>query len=185
MGLLLTGGIIITFYILKLVCPQFIVGVAELPSIVKLGTFIDTHIWATHLFNILNGFLLGYFYTCACTRKPKINLYENAILFGINILLTLTMQFLPLFYSAINFTTLIFLPFLCGFVTKTISKEMFVSTTICFCVDTLSQILSILIRDITQMSTRLNCATFSILLIDMYIWKVLLYLLFNYKEKEN
>lgn len=185
MGLLLTGGVLITFYFLKLVCPQFIVGVAELPTIVKLGTFIDTHIWATHLFNVANGILVGYFFACACLRKTKLNPYEWGVLFGVNIILTLSMQFYPRFYSSLNYVGLLIIPFLCAVITNNLNKEVFVSTVVCFCVDILSQIFSAIIRDVTLLSTKVNCATFTILLIDVYIWRVLLYFYFNYKEKEN
>ena len=57
MGLILFGAILIAFYIVKIFFPQFIVGVAEIPSIVAFGNYVDSHEWAKQLFNIATVFL--------------------------------------------------------------------------------------------------------------------------------
>ena len=83
MGLILCGSILILFYIAKLFFPQFIVGVAEIPDVVKFGEYIDSHVWAYHIYNVFVGFLTGYIYCAACCRKSKLNWKDCVILLGL------------------------------------------------------------------------------------------------------
>ena len=184
MGLLLTGGILITFYILKLACPQFIVGVAELPTIVTIGTFIDSNSFLYHLFNIIIGYIGGYIYCCACLRKRSLNLKNNIILISIVLFLSLVLILIPLQYTAINYVSLCVLPFLMSFFDKAITKEIYISATVCFSVEILSQSLSAVIRDLFAFTTHINSATMTILLIDVWIWRGILYMFFNFKKGE-
>lgn len=186
MGLLLTGGILITFYILKLVCPQFIVGVAELPTVVKLGNFIDSNKFTYYLFNDIINFIHAYIYVCACCRVKKLSLKPTIILAVSILVLNLVSIFIPEHYVSMNYVMFILVPFLSCFVNKSLGIETFISTIVCFCVDIVSQVLSVLIRDVVVMSNEYNSATFLILLIDMLIWRTLLYLFFNDKSiREN
>ena len=185
MGLLLMGGMLIIFYILKLVCPQFIVGVAEIPSVVKLGNFIDSHLWAYYLFDSFIGFLSAYIYCCACCRKSKLSIKGLIIVFCSIILLKLVVTFIPQQYNNINYVVFLITPFICCLADKNISKSTLMSIILCFSIDILSQVMSMLIRDITTMTIHLNSATFYILLIDAFIWRFLLYFYFNYKVREE
>ena len=182
MGLILFGSILIFFYIAKLFFPQFIVGVAELPGIVKFGKFVDTHIWAYHIYNIVIGFFSAYIYCCGCCRKRKFNWKESLILFGFVILLRLISIFKPEQYTSMNYVIMCISPFILCWYNKSISSKMFISTIMCFSVDIVSQILSIEIRNLIPLSTNLNIATITILLIDGWIWRTLLYLFFNDKS---
>ena len=183
MGLLLFGAILIAFYIAKIFFPQFIIGVAELPSIVKFGNYVNSHKWANHLFNIFTSFTLNYVYFCACCRTYKLNLKQFLVLVVYIITLRLISLFAPTSYTPINYLTMVLVPFTMCLVDKNLNDKTFVSTIICFSVDIITQLLSLKIRDIVIMSTNLNPATFFILLIDALIWRVLLYLYFNYKNK--
>lgn len=46
MGLILFGVILIALYVAKIFFPEFIVGIAEIESVVKFGQYVDTHQWA-------------------------------------------------------------------------------------------------------------------------------------------
>lgn len=65
MGLILFGAILVAFYLAKIFFPSFIIGIAETPRIVEIGTIIQSNKWYLHLFNIANGYLTGYILFCA------------------------------------------------------------------------------------------------------------------------
>jgi hypothetical protein len=69
MGLILFGAILIALYVAKIFFPEFIVGIAEIESVVKFGEYVDTHLWAYYLFTSITSFVIAYFYCCACCRR--------------------------------------------------------------------------------------------------------------------
>lgn len=185
MGLILFGIILVAFYVLKIFFPEIIVGVAEIPQLVEIGNFIQSSKILLHLFNITTGYINSYLFSCACCRVYKLNWKGNVVLLVSLLLLSLVMEFYPQHYSSINFVVLIAVPFLIAYINKCISKEIFASTVICFCLDILFQVFSLVIRDLTVMTVYPNIVTILVLLIDVYIWRVLLYLFYNYKNKKE
>ena len=183
MGLILCGAILVFFYVAKIFFPEFIVGVAEIPSIVKFGNYVDSHWWARNLFDFIVVLTIVNIYCCACCRKTKLNLKCFLVLLCYAIILRLFSNFLPTQYTPINYLGFILCPFLMCLINKEVNKDTFISTIVCFSVDILSQLMSLWIRDIVVMVNNLNTATFFILLIDAVIWRVLLYCYFNYKKE--
>lgn len=181
MGLILFGVLLLSFYILKIFFPDFIVGVAELPSIVEFGNYVDTHKWAYYLFHLFIAYISGYFYYAACYRKYKLDWKENLTIVIFYVISMLIQYFLPNIYSPFLYVSLILQPFIMLFVHKSLKQETFISVCICFIVDILAQAISMEIRNIILLTEYINTATLIILLIDTYIWRVLLYLFFNYK----
>lgn len=185
MGLILVGVILIAFYVIKLAFPDFIIGVAETPSIVKFGQYVDTHKWAFHLYNLVIGYLGGYIYCCACCRKYKLNFKDNIILLLANVVLIFVSQFALQYYSIVNYVLFIFVPFLMCVFDRNLNDKTFISTSICFSVDIIAQLLSTAIRNLVIMLTCVNSASMTILLIDTLIWRLLLLCYFNYKNKKE
>ena len=184
MGLIIFGAILITFYILKIACPEFIVGVAELPAIVAFGNYVDTHLWAFLIFEFAIGYLGFYLFACACCRKKYLNWQENLIVVGFVAVCLLLYFFAPNLYTPFNYIALILLPFVLLLKNKNLTKLTFTSTAICFAVDIMAQAISMEIRNIVLMASSLNIATLTILLIDTFIWRALLYFYFNHKNEE-
>jgi hypothetical protein len=183
MGLILFGAILVLFYIAKIFFPQFIVGVAEIPSVVKFGNYVDSHKWANILFHFAIAFIGGYFYYCACCRTYKLTTIQ-VLIYTLSIIVSIFLQnFLPTIYTPYTYTIMVFVPFLLLLSNKSISKDTFYSVCICFAIDIMSQALSLQIRDIFIMAKAVNSATLTILAIDTIIWRILLYLYFNYKNK--
>ena len=87
MGLILCGILLIVFYISKIFFPEWIIGVAETPEIVKFGEFVDSHWWALHLFNSLCAFIGWYAYCCACCRTNYLTKRNTLTLIGAIIVL--------------------------------------------------------------------------------------------------
>lgn len=184
MGLILFGAILIAFYIAKIFFPEFIVGVAEIPQIVKIGNYIDNHKWAYYIFDSILSFVGAYLYCGASCRTSRLSLKSILVIITSIILLKFVSTFLPYQYTATNYAIFGFLPFLICLVEKCINKNTFISTSVCVFVDIMAQSISMAIRDIVLMTTHLNSITFLILLIDTWILRTLLFLFFNYKEKE-
>lgn len=185
MGLILCGVLLVAFYVAKIFFPQFIVGVAEIPQIVKFGNLIDENIIYRNIFDFVTNLIIAGIYFCACCRQSKLNLKAFSILILYSLSLRIVSNFASQFYTHVNYLGLILCPLLICFINKNINKQTFISTVVCFCVDIISQIMSLLIRDITIIANNLNTATFFILLVDVVIWRILLYCYFNYKKGEN
>lgn len=182
MGLIIFGAILVTLYLAKLIVPEFVVKIAEVDSIVRFGTYVDTHKWALYLFNFVTSFIAGYFYCCASCRKRFLTFVDNTILITEILFMFVIEKFLPDYLLVINIVCMILMPLIICFKDKQTDIKYLYSTGVCLSINLLSQVLSLLIRNISMMITATNSATFSILLIDGIIWMVLLYNFYNFKE---
>lgn len=175
------------FYVAKIFFPELIVGVAEIPSVVAFGNFVDSHLWAYYLFHLVVAYISGYFYYGACYRKYKLDWKENLTIIAFYVVSMFVQYFLPNIYSPFLYVSLILQPLIMLWAHDNLSKHTFKSVCICFVVDILSQAISMEIRNVVLLTQHINTATLIILLIDTYIWRILLYLFFNVKnnKKEN
>lgn len=184
MGLILTGGFLFFLYVIKMAYPTFVVGVAELPSIVKIGTYIDNHIWAYYLFTFITSFITSYFHNCACVGEKRLDIKDVGIV-SLGIIFLMSIQNIAFAqFQMINDFIMILTPSILCFMKKKTEIKHFYMTVLCLGVNVFGQIISLEIRDISTMITYPNSATFTILLIDAYIWSFLLYAFSNYR-KEN
>lgn len=184
MGLIIFVAILIGVYAIKIINPEFIVGVAETESIVKIGTYIDTHKWAYYLATILLSFMVEYLYCCACCRKRKLN-WKDLIVVFCSIGISLVVQkYIPQMFSVIDVCLLIAMPLVINLINKNTNYKMIYSLGITFLINNLSQLISLQIRDIGLMIAQYNFASLIILVIDAYIWLFILYFYFNF-NKEN
>lgn len=183
MGLILCFGLLAVFYVAKIFFPHWIVGVAQIESVVAFGDFVDAHKWSYHIFEIVVGTTAIYIYTCACCGVYKLDKLTFWIVPSFVLALRATNAFFPQYYVFVNCIVLVLVPCLVSWCLCKASKEVFFSTVFCFTADIVSQILSLEIRDLTTMVNKVNTATFMILMMDAYIVKLLLYFYFNYKNK--
>lgn len=185
MGLIIFGAILIVLYLAKLIFPEFVISLAEIEPIVRFGNYVDTHEWAYYLFSFVVSFAVGYFYCGACCRKKKLKFIDMCMIALMIILLFVIERFLPQYYAGLNMILMLVVPALiCYFDKKQDIKHLY-STISTFSIYYLAQFISLEIRNMSQMITFANSATFTILVIDAYIWAVLLYNYFNYKEAKN
>ena len=185
MGLIASGAILVFLYFLKLVFPEYYIGVAQNPNIVKFGELVDGNIWTIYLFNFVTSFVALYFYTCACCRIKKLKATEMAVEAGIIIGSYLVEMFLPEQSLAYNFIGYLIIPLLVACMRKLQDPKIFYSTCICFIATTFAQSLSLSIRDISTAISYPNTATYFVLLIDGYIWNILLYNYFNFRREQQ
>ena len=183
MGLILFGAILTFFYVAKLFFPEWIIGVAETPRLVEIGAYIDNSIPMKLLANEVIGLIFGYVYCCACIQVPKLD-RKGFIIFLLSLTTVVLSSLIDFsFYTVFNYINILVIPLMIALVCKQFNFKVVMSTFVCFIIDTLSQILSIQIRDLTQMVHTINTATLLVLCIDLYIWRILLYLYFNEKRR--
>lgn len=184
MGLIIFIGILVGIYLIKLINPGFVVGVAETESVVRLGQYIDSHKWAYYLATALICFIAGYFYCGACCKKKILN-WKDLIVLTLYVVASLLVQlFIPQYFSVIDVCLMIGMPMIINAMDKNVDASKIYSFGITFIIHNLSQIISLQIRDIGLMIAQYNFASYLILLIDGYIWLFILYFYFNFK-KEN
>lgn len=184
MGLILCGAMLLLFYIAKLFFTQWIIGVAELPRIVSFGNFVQSNKWYLHIFNALLGYVHAYILYSACTRKPFLSWKGNVVLISQLILLRFISEFYPTQYNSLNVAFMMLAPFFICVWEKDLNKDTFVSCTSCFGLEIGFEFLSLAVRNLMAMTNMINVATVSIMVIDVFIWRIILYLFFNYKNDQ-
>ena len=185
MGLILFGAILVLFYVAKIFFPEFIVGVAEIPSVVAFGNFVDSHLWAYYLYHFAISSFSGYFYCCACCMQKRLKRKQLIVLFSLIVFCLVIQVVYPQLYTAFNYMVFVSMPFIMTIIEKTTAKETFISTIACFCIDILAQSLTIVIRDILPFTQAINSTVITILFIDLVIWRMLLYFFFNNKNQKE
>ena len=185
MGLLIFSVLLFTFYLLCLISPKFIVGIAEIDAVVKFGNFVDKYKFTYYIFTFWTSFITIYLYCCACCRKPSLN-WKEMILVAIDILIMFVVgEILPEYYLNIDMILMIILPTLICFINENEDIKYLYSIVGCFSIHYLAQMLSTRIRNIQAIIKYPNSATFTILLFDGVILLCLLYCFFNYKRQEE
>lgn len=175
MGIILCFAILVAIYTFKIFFPTIVIEVAQIESITRIGHYIDTHTWAWYLASGVLGFINSYFYCCACKGRYYLFLKETIFVAITICLLLLCNWVLPKYYTTINFISMILLPF--------VLKCKYRNTVVCFTAINIVQMLTLEIRGLALMIINYNYATLMILMIDYYIFTILLYLLYNFKIK--
>ncbi len=177
MGLILSASILGVIYFLKICFPQFVIEVAQIDSITRIGHYIDTHKWAWYVATFIITFVSYYLICGASCGIKKLNAKQNLIIAITIIILFLSREFLPAQYTALNFISMILLPLL--------FDGKFKNTVVVFSFVNFLQTITLEIRNLSLMIADFNFATFTILMIDVYILESLLYFLFNFEKEIN
>lgn len=163
-------------YVLKIFMPEQFVLSVENEIIITIGTYIDNNAWAYYLFGILTSFITYWLYLCAVCRRWYLKWYEILtvlVVIGGSIGLSLWDANV---YSAYSVITFIVLPLLFKSDLKTVA--------VVFSVHSLSQTMSLTIRNLPLYMITSNSLTLFLMAIECYFWLLLFYIYFNYK-KEN
>ena len=177
MGLILCGAILVFLYVLKIFFPSFVVETAQSEKICKIGNYIDTHQWAWYLASFVLSFIVMSLLCCSACRKKSLNWKELLIICADIVIMYLIKAFAAKYYTALNYVSMILLPCIMG--------ATLIPTTITFVSLILVQTFTLEIRNIGVMITDYNFATLLILVIDVYMFQILLYLAMNYKREEK
>lgn len=185
MGLIIFGAILVGLYLLKFIFPEFVVSVAQIDAVTKFGNYVDTHMWAYYLFSFVVTFIVGYFYCGACCRKKRLKGIDMVLISLMIIILFVIERLLPQYYIVFNTILMLVVPCLICIIDKKSDIKYLYSTVTTFSIYYLAQLFSLEIRNLSAMITFANTATFTILTIDFYIWVILLYNYYNFKEAKN
>lgn len=164
-------------YVLKIFMPEQFVLSVENEIIITIGTYIENNAWAYYLFGILTSFITYWLYLCAVCRRWYLKWYEILtvlVVIGGSIGLSLWDTNI---YSAYSVITFIVLPLLFKSDLKTVA--------VVFSIHSLSQTMSLTIRNLPLYMTTSNSLTVCMLGIESYFWLLLFYIYFNYNKKED
>ena len=164
-------------YVLKIFMPEQFVLSVENETIITIGTYIDNNAWAYYLFGILTSFITYWLYLCAVCRRWYLKWYEILtvlVVIGGSIGLSLWDTNV---YSAYSVITFIVLPVIFKSDLKTVATV--------FTIHSLSQTMSLTIRNLPLYMTNINSLTVCMLGIESYLWLLLFYIYFNYNKKEG
>lgn len=180
MGLILLMGIQVVFIALKIIDPKLVVNVAQTEWIVIMGTYIDSHLWASIMFTAVTSFIVEYLYCCACCQKKFLRIKEICVVLTGILISRLVSYLAPTYFVAVDVCVLILMPVMI----MAMNKETHIySLTTTFIIHNISQVTSLAIRDVSTIVTYPNSATYLVLLIDSYIWLALLYCYNNYRRR--
>ncbi len=163
------------FYVLKFFIPDQLVLSIENERLILIGNYIDSHLWVKYLFGTLTSFVIYWLYLCAVCKRWYLNIVQSIIVLIIIGLSNVFSQIDANLYSALSYTSFIILPLLFGAKLKEVA--------IVYTVHIFSQTLTLSIRNLPIYMTNINVLTIFIVGIESYIWLILFYIYYNYKEK--
>ena len=183
--LVLTITFLVGLYVLKIFFPNEFVMVIEIEQLIKIGGFIDNHIVINFILGIVLGVLFDYLYFGAVCRKIKLNLKLILIIIIYNITYNILYTFLPTEILVKN-SSLFIVVSTCYMILLPIffTKEL-IPLAITYCINYISQTLSLYIRDLSLLLTSSNFITMFLMTIETYLWLVLCLIIFNYNKKES
>lgn len=167
---------LIACYVLKIFFPEQFVLSVENETIIVIGEYIDNNEWAYYLFGIFTSFLTYWLYLCAVCRKWYLNWWQCLIVLA-TIGISIGLNFIDVnLYTALSYSSFVLLPML--------FKARLKEVGIVFPIHLLSQSLSLSIRNLPIYMTNVNALTIHLLGMESFLWLILFYIYFNYKEKK-
>lgn len=171
----LCWAFLVAFALLKTVWAEKFAIAVSTPNIIKVGQFIDTHIWLRQIVHCITSLLTYQFYLCACCHKWHLSWKQYLILVPIIIGLTYLNWYFPAVMVGVNFVFMFAVPFFL--------KANYLDVVIIFTAHILGQIAISYIRTQPMYLADVNIITQFICGIDAYVWLLLCYLYSNlYKE---
>ena len=176
--LVLTIVFLVGLYIVKIFFPQEFVMAIENPTLISIGDYIDNNKWAYYLANGITAFITYWLYCCAVCGKKYLKWYECLFIL-IPIVSIRVIELWDINIAvAINWTSFAFLPAL-------MKGSNLKNCAIVFTCHTLLQCISLTIRNFSLYLTTINYITTFIFGIESFLWLILFYIIFNYKNKKE
>lgn len=164
-------------YILKLVIPEQFVITIENPTLVLIGNYIDTHCWLEYLTGCITAFITYWLYLCAVCQQWYLK-FTECIIILIIIVLSLVCSIIDVnLYTALSYTSFIFLPAL--------FKADIKNIAVVYTAHIFSQFLTLSIRDITAYVNAQNTLILLLLTLECYFWLILFYFYYNLKKEKQ
>lgn len=164
-------------YILKIFFPQEFMMSIQNERIIKIGNYIDNHKWLYYICMAMPPYITYVLYCCACSHRLNLKWQEHLIVLAVVILSRAINFYDTNLATALSITSFLFLP--------AIMKGNIKTSAIVYTIHTFAQALSLSIRDLPIYLINVNFLTSILMVFDGYLWVILCYIIFNYKEKEN
>lgn len=181
--LILTISFLVSFYVLKIFFPQEFVMSVSNERLVMIGNFIDSHKILSFGIGIIMGCIFDYLYFGAVCRKIKLNFKLIIIIVIYNIAYNSLYTFLPA-EILIEHSSLFVVASTCYMIMTPMffTKEL-LPLSITYCINYISQTLSLYIRNLALLLTNTNFITMFLMTAETYLWLVLCLIIFNYKKR--
>ena len=177
--LVLTVVFLCMLYVAKIFFPQDFIMYIENERLIQIGNVIDSNNILHYAVGSVFAFITYYLYCGACCRKIKLS-FKDICYILITMIIVRAAEILDkdmMIFTHLNISAFLVLPLLMGGNLK--------DTTFVYCIHGFSQILSLSIRSLPMYLTTMNTITTLLLSIDMYFWLLIMFIIFNYKEKED
>ena len=175
--LILCIAYIIGYYILKYIFPEQLVLVVTDENIIRLGKFVESNIIIENIFRIITAFITLYLFSCASTGRFRFKWYELIVIMGFSIIDRLCLLFAPELYTHTAISLMLLLP--------TIFKGKLLYTTISFILHGYLTQFLLQIRGFETIILNYNIISGIVLMIEGFVWLIILALVFNLKERKN
>lgn len=159
-------------YVLKIFMPSQFVMIIDNDKLAMIGTFIEKNKLMYYVFCGTTAFATYWLYCCACTHKKFLTWRECLlIVFVIAIVRLCGLYVDEKLSTIISWTSFMFLP---AILNGNLQTCAIVLTT-----HSIAQGLSLSIRNLPLYLTRTNIIIGFALTIEMYLWLILFYIVFN------
>lgn len=178
---------LVALYVLKIFFPQEFVMAIENKVFVAVGTFIDSHKWASIIMGVLIGIVFDYLYFGAVCQTMRLKLPLIIAIFVYNIAYSCFFYLAPVNIVSQSTNIVICIADLYMILLPVIYTKKLLPLAVTFSVNSVAQNLSLNIRRLGLLMTSVNSITILFMSLECYLWVFLLFLLFNCKKenKEN
>lgn len=175
--LILCIAYIVGYYILKFVFPEKLLLVATDPNILRLGEFVQSNVIIENTFRIMTSFITYYLFSCACTGRFKFKWYEFIIILVFSVISRLCTIYFPNLYTHTATSIMLLLP--------TILRGKLLYTSISFILHGYLTQFLLEIRGFETIILQYNLVSGIVLMIEGFVWLIILTILFYLKENKN
>ena len=174
-ALVIIGVLLVGMYIIKIFFPEQFMMVVQNETILKVGAFVDSHIWLQYITYGITAFITYWLYCCAVSKRFYLKWYECLIILGFVVINRVINCFDTTLGTAVSLCSFLVLPAL----TKGGLKE---SAIVCS-FHVIAQALSLTIRSLPIYLTHANSVTIFLMTADCYLWLLLFYVLLNFLKR--
>lgn len=173
---------LVALYVLKIFFPEEFVMAIESKWLVKIGQFVDSHIWAHIIVGTVIGIIFDYLYFGAVCQRLRLNWILMVVIILYNTAYSFFVYLAPANIVMEASEMLMTLSIIYMILTPTFFTDKIKPLSITYCVNALSQLFSLKIRNIGLLMLNATSITMIAMSAECYFWMLLCFLLFNYRK---
>ena len=176
---------LVALYVLKIFFPEEFVMAIETKGLVKIGQFVDSHIWAHIIVGTVIGIIFDYLYFGAVCQRLRLNWILMVVIVLYNTAYSLFVYLAPANIVMEASNILVCMSVVYMILLPILFSRNLLPLSITYCINYVSQTLSLEIRNIGLLMLNATSITMILMSIECYFWMLLCFLLFNYRKGEN